>query len=109
MFVLSFGLGYPFVTSLHMASFGAGVAMNLISLLTFVLLLMDDQAFKFWRENHKNVYYVIGVTQTLVTFKVARGLTCDLLNKKPFNCTFDDKFRTYVRPLFALSMVQTVV
>ena len=82
LFVLSFGLGYSFVTSVHLFASVAAVVLNLAALIAYVLLLMNDLPFKYWREKNMRSTLVIFGISAIFSFKAIRFLVSKFWGKK---------------------------
>ena len=74
------------------------------------LHLVKDPVFNHWRKEDENDEdsYIIFTLNTLFTFKATRLFYCRLFDKKYFHAASEDMFRTFIRPIWLLSMVGVI-
>jgi hypothetical protein len=86
----------------------ATFVLNLAALLAFVLLLMNDLPFKYWRDKHLTTTLIIFGVSAIFSFKAIRFLVSKFWRKKWLDAIFEDKFRVFQRPLAALNCVHAL-
>lgn len=100
-------MGYRFLSYLHLAGMFALFFLNLAFLLTFTLLV-DDLPFAHWRQKYLNESRAILAVSTLFNFKLGRLLYCQLRSRPWYNAASENKFETFIRPMFVFSMISMI-
>jgi hypothetical protein len=102
-------LGYDFVISVHLFASVAAVVLNLGALIAYVLLLMNDLPFKYWRETNFRSTLIVFAISGIFSFKAVRFLVSKFWGLKQLDAVFEDKFRVFQKPLAALTCIQTLI
>ena len=83
--------------------------LNLGGLVAF-LLLVKDPAFTHWRDEPKNMKEsnIIFGLSTIFSYKSIRLLFSNLFDKTYLNAPCEDRYRSFIRPMFILNMIGLV-
>lgn len=72
-------------------------------------LRKQDSAYKHWVDQNKKAYVIVRYVALAWNFKQVRMMYSNFLNKEYFNGAFESRYKTLIKPLFILSVINFVI